>query len=1232
MINGLNARQLVHAKQAVRGIETFFDEHINILQNYSKNEHIINFDESGKRLMRQFLLSHGSEISIIVREDSQGRILYSEPYNARVIGQQSAKMGDFLKAKSTNQITVSDVFTNLRGFQSIIIHAPVLKNGHFNGTIALLVSFEYITKKYIDDIRIGKEGYAWVISRNGIELSCPVPGHVGNSVFDNCREFPDILAMAKKMTKGEQGATTYMFDRIRGYTVSKTIKHAVFMPIRLGDTFWSIVIATPEDEVTGALNKFRDRLLLIASFLIIAIGFILYILIKTKIIVKEVEQRRKTEEELRESEATMRAILNATAEALSVIDCKGKILTVNNAFAIRFQKTPDDLLGQSIYDLINPELAELRRVQVSDVILSRKPVYFEDQRGDRHIEHSLYPIIESAGQINKIAIYARDMTERKQAEIELRRSEEKFSAFFRSAPIPMAISTIKGGYYLDVNDAFLDRFGYSGDEVVGKSSIELGILTSEVREFIMSKLVDAGEVKNIEVDVHTKDRRRLTGMFNAELISVAEEQYWLTTFVDITERKRAESRILRQNNAFKGINRIFQEALSLNTEEDLGGTCLDVAEEITESKIGFIGEIGLDGYLHDIAISNPGWEACEMIDTTGHRKPPGNFNIHGIYGRVLKDGKGFFTNNTASHPDQIGLPPGHPPLTAFLGVPLINNGRTIGMIAVGNRNGGYTGEEQEMLETLAPAIVEAFQRKRTEEALKKSEEGFRAIFEHSTVGKSLTAPDGKLLQINKSFANMLGYTIEEVRQINFAQITHPDDLAESQECVRILLTGEQATYRFEKRYIHKNGNIVWADVSTTLLHGEQGTPPRLITSIVDITERKRAEEESHLFAERLQRAEKMEALGTLAGGVAHDLNNVLGIVVGYAEMLLDEIDESSPLREDVMKIMEGGNRSAAIVQDLLTLARRGVQTQKVINLNDTIRGYQKTPEFEALFSLNRLIKLKTDLETDLLNIMGSPVHLGKTFINLVTNAVESMPSGGVLTITTGNQSLDKPIHGYDAVNEGDYVVLSIADTGEGIFDHDIKHIFEPFYTKKVMGRSGTGLGLAVVWGTVKDHNGYINVQSEVGKGTTFKLYFPVRREEIAKIDTAIPLSEYIGKDESILVIDDIKEQRELAAKMLGKLNYRVKSVSSGEEAVQYLGTEKADLIVLDMIMDPGMDGLDTYKAIIEIHPKQKAIIVSGFSETDRVIEAKTLGAGDYLRKPYVQEKLGLAVRKELNRK
>ncbi|HLZ18586.1 MAG TPA: response regulator, partial [Smithellaceae bacterium] len=196
----------------------------------------------------------------------------------------------------------------------------------------------------------------------------------------------------------------------------------------------------------------------------------------------------------------------------------------------------------------------------------------------------------------------------------------------------------------------------------------------------------------------------------------------------------------------------------------------------------------------------------------------------------------------------------------------------------------------------------------------------------------------------------------------------------------------------------------------------------------------------------------------------------------------------------------------------------------------------------------------------------------------------------------------------------------------------LKHIFEPFYTKKVMGRSGTGLGLAVVWGTVKDHQGYIDVQSEKGKGTTVTLYLPITRQEVTVSSAALPMSDYLGREESILVVDDIREQRELASIMLGNLNYKVTAAASGEEALEYLKSHRVDLVVLDMIMDPGLDGLDTYKRILEIHPKQKAIIVSGFSESARVSAAQALGAGAYVRKPYIMEKLGVTVRNELDRK
>ena len=395
--------------------------------------------------------------------------------------------------------------------------------------------------------------------------------------------------------------------------------------------------------------------------------------------------------------------------------------------------------------------------------------------------------------------------------------------------------------------------------------------------------------------------------------------------------------------------------------------------------------------------------------------------------------------------------------------------------------------------------------------------------------------------------------------------------------------------------------------------------------------RKKAERERQRLTIQLQRAEKMEAIGTLAGGVAHDLNNILSGIVSYPELLLLQLPEDSQLREPIITIRESGEKAATVVQDLLTLARRGVAVTNVVNLNHTISDYLKSPEHMRLKSLYTEAQVEINLETNLLNIIGSSIHLLKTVMNLVTNATESMPEGGKTLIKTENRYIDKPIRGYDDVEEGDYAVLSISDTGVGISAKDLSRIFEPFYTKKVMGRSGTGLGMAVVWGTVKDHNGYIDVQSDVGKGTIFTLYFPATREKLASDQSQLVIEDYMGKENSILIVDDIKEQREIASGMLNQLGYLVTSVSSGEDAIKYLQSNSADLVILDMIMDPGIDGLETYRHILELHPGQRAIIVSGFSETERVKEAQKLGAGDYIKKPYTLEQLGLAVKKELEK-
>ena len=514
--------------------------------------------------------------------------------------------------------------------------------------------------------------------------------------------------------------------------------------------------------------------------------------------------------------------------------------------------------------------------------------------------------------------------------------------------------------------------------------------------------------------------------------------------------------------------------------------------------------------------------------------------------------------------------------------------------------------------------------KQKEEALKESEERYRILSEESPLGISLIDKEGNCKYINPKFSEIFGYTYEDIPVgREWFRNAYPD--REYRHKVISTWINDQKDYGVGESRPRtftvscKNGEektIHFKPVS--MKSGDQ------LVLYEDITEKQ------HLEAQ-LQRARKMEAIGTLAGGVAHDLNNILSGLVSYPDLLLMQLPKESPLRKPISTIQNSGQRAAAVVQDLLTLARRGVPTMEVVDLNEVVTEYLGSPECEKLRSFHPHVALKPDLTGDLLPLSGSRVHLTKTVMNLVSNAAEAMREGGTIMVATENRYIDRPIRGYDQVEEGDYVTLSVSDTGVGIPAEDRDRIFEPFYTKKVMGRSGTGLGMAVVWGTVKDHKGYLDIESTEGRGTTFTLYFPATRKGRAKDKPLVSIEDYMGKGESILVVDDIGEQRDIASTILSELGYSVSSVSSGEEAVEYLRNHGADLLLLDMIMAPGIDGLDTYRTILELHPHQKAIISSGFSETDRVKEAKKLGAGHYIRKPYTLEKIGMAVREELDK-
>ena len=391
------------------------------------------------------------------------------------------------------------------------------------------------------------------------------------------------------------------------------------------------------------------------------------------------------------------------------------------------------------------------------------------------------------------------------------------------------------------------------------------------------------------------------------------------------------------------------------------------------------------------------------------------------------------------------------------------------------------------------------------------------------------------------------------------------------------------------------------------------------------------EAENERLKDNLKQSQKMEVIGALASNVAHDLNNILSGIVSYPELILMDLPEGSPLKKPVNTIKQSGERAALIVQDLLTLLRRGAPVTQILNLNDIITELKGSPEFRNIKFNHPGIKIVFELEMPLQNIQGSSNHISKSVINLISNAAESIEGMGKITVSTGSRYMDTPEKGYKRIIEkGQYVTITVDDTGAGISETDLPRIFEPFYTKKVMGRSGTGLEMPVIWGTVQDHKGFIDINTTEGRGTTFTLYFPVteakQKEKISR-----DINEYNGNGESILVVDDVFEQREIACVILEKLGYSPSSVSSGEEAVDYLHSNHADLVVMDMVMDPGMDGLETCKKIAEFKPEQKIIIASGYSETEKIKDLQNLIGDTYVKKPYTVKEIGKAIKKELQK-
>jgi len=896
---------------------------------------------------------------------------------------------------------------------------------------------------------------------------------------------------------------------------------------------------------------------------------------------KESFEQKRTEKKLMHQKRHLEALIEYSSLAIVTLDEGHNIISCNRDFEKLFHFKGSEIVGRNLDELITDQKYIEDAISYTKKTLKGKAIRGSGKRQRKDgtyidVQFIGVPVIIGGKVIGAYGVY-QDISERKQAEEELRKTRER---------LELAMDAGEHGFWdwnLDTDDVYFSpryytMLGYEPGELPMKLETWVNLMHPDDQKTIVPEVenyVKNAQPYGVEFRLKTKDG-------NWKWISGRGKSYEkdkdgvphraVGVHVDITERKRAEEKLNIQRARIKSLFDYSSEAMVLF---DLGNHIIDINLAF-EDMFGYSVKETHGKVMEDLI--------CPERFYHTESKELDEQSLNGIKGaeiiRMRKDGKEINVRVSAG--------------------PIKVNNIITGRFAI---------------------FDDITERKQAEETLR---------FERNKVLNILDSMEDGIYIVNQQ------YDIQYVNPI----IIKDFGPYEGQKCYEYLHDRDEfcpwcknqdvwagKTVRWEW---HSSKNQKTYDLIDTPLKNLDGSISKL-EIFRDITERKQAEEEKEKLQDKLQQAKKMETIGILAGGVAHDLNNILSGIISYPELLLMDLPQDSPLRKPLLTIKSSGEKAAVIVQDLLTMARKGVTITEIVNLNSIISEQLKSPEYENLKSFHPNVDIEANLEKDLLNIKGSTAHLGKTVMNLISNAAEAMPDGGKVLISTENLYIDRPIKGYDQVDEGDYVTVTVIDTGIGISKEDIERIFEPFYTKKIMGRSGSGLGMSVVWGTVKDHNGYIDVESTKGKGTTFILYFPITREEVATDKSLLSIEDYMGKGESILIVDDVEEQREIASVMLNKLGYSVMSVSSGEEAIEYMKDNPVDLLVLDMIMDPGIDGLDTYKKILKLHPKQKAIIASGFSETDRVKKAKKLGAGAYVKKPYVLEKIGVVIKEELEK-
>jgi two-component system cell cycle sensor histidine kinase/response regulator CckA len=1168
-IRELNTRQLIHAKQAAKEIEGFFKRWVDRLTYLAADESIITLNDAGKKQLALFLAAHKGQITGVTRVDAKGRIIYTVPYVKKSIGADISYQKHIKEIMGAHKPVVSDVISAVQGFDTIALHVPVFRGDKCDGTIGVLIDFQTLAKSALEDIKIGKTGYAWMVSRDGTELYCPVPGHTGRPVFETCKDFPTIIVMAKEMLKGNQGVTTYYFDMIMEKSVKTVKKHAVYIPIKIENTFWSIVVASSEDEVLTSLVHFRNRLLAITGALLLGALFFSYYGMKARGIVQEEIKRKAAEGELRR----FKFMVENAKQEVYLMKPDGQLVYVNHAAG--------DSLGYAV-----EEMYAIGIKGFDGPFESIFPQYFEDLKnrdvppfGTSHRSKDGQEVLKEIklfylriDEDEYMCGFGIDITERKKAEEKLHESERRLADIINFLPVATLAIDIDGKV-IAWNKAIEEMTGVPAEMMLGKDDYEYAIPFYGKRRPILINFVTMWS-KDIErqysfikkegdtlftetsVPFVRGQSRILAGKASPLYDSQGNTVGAIESISDVTERKEAEEALFNEKEKF-----------------------LTVLENAPFG-IVLIGKNGHFLYINPKYREIFGYDSVDIPDgKTWFRKAyPDNAYRHDVISTWLCDLNNAFVGERQPVVFSVTCKDGSRKMINFIPVFLSN------------------GDSLMVCEDIT-------ERRRAEEELRLAEEKYRNIFENAVMGIFQTTPDGHYLNVNHALARMFGYEspeelINTISDVNRQIYVDPHRRTE----LIGLIETEGTIINFEAEMHRKDGTKLCALMTARAVRDDSGKTLYYEGTTEDITARKRLEAQ-------LQSAQKMEAIGTLAGGIAHDFNNILMGIQGYASLMMLEIDPVHPHYDQLQHIEEQVSKAANLTKQLLGFARGGKYEVKPLDLNEVI---EKT---STMFGRTKKeINIHCKYEKELWVVEVDQGQIEQVFLNLYLNAWQAMPGGGELVLETKNVILDEKNARFYTAPPGKYVQSSITDTGEGMDTKTKERIFEPFFTTKEFGR-GTGLGLAMVYGIVTSHHGFIHVISEPRHGTTFLLFLPASDKKAVESKPSAP--EVIRGIEKILLVDDEPSVLKVSKAILETLGYRVYGAKNGEDAVELYKEKKdeIDLVILDMIM-PGLSGGETFDCIKMLNASAKVMLSSGYSLDKQAQNIMEKGCNGFIQKPF----------------